>query len=144
MVRPPGLGCEGSAEIFLAIYGVREVLFMDHLLRKSDWKMLEFGAQSPLVTVIFLVFSGLQHVWQYTDAKRSEDREPKCSTIPREVRGEMEEYERAAASEASISVSRNDHILARSVRCSKPRSLPGTTLCHPSHTWSTESTCHAN
>ena len=83
MARPLGLGCEGSAEIFLAIYGVREVLFMDHLLRKSDWKMLEFGAQSPLVTVIFLVFSGLQHVWQYTDAKTSEDREPKCSTIPR-------------------------------------------------------------
>ena len=48
--------------------------------------------------------------------------------LPRAVRGEIEKYERTAASEANIAVSRNDHILARSVRCSKPRSLPGTTL----------------
>ena len=48
--------------------------------------------------------------------------------LPRAVRGEIEKYERTAASEANIAVSRNDPILARSVRCSKPRSLPGTTL----------------
>ena len=43
------------------------LLFIDQLLRKSKQQAGNaFGSQFPLVTVILLVFSALQHVWQYT------------------------------------------------------------------------------
>ena len=50
---------EANLQIF-AIYGVQEaltVLFMDHLLRKSKWKCLEFGSQ---VSPCYHYFLGLQ------------------------------------------------------------------------------------